>query len=642
VLADADGSLLIVDTGGWYKLCCPSSQLAKGDVPGGLYRVRRERAAGDAPPKLAGDARAAAYARLTQPPSLADYTLPATLKRAVWQGDAKSAGWFAEMVAKHAPAAATNAESANVVRVAAEGLGRLRATNATPALLEAVGHAGADVVLERALVMALIEAGEPAELRRELAATLFAKSVGNMPAARSRAALIALDQHEGGDLKPAEVVPFLGATDERLRRAADWILLRHPEWAPELAGWFRGRLGDRAQAGQVLPQVRLLTRGYAGQKLLAEVAVDAGLSAEARIAALNAMATAGLKEPPVGWKDAVLRVLGEPASGAPVRLAAVRAARSMTGDSAVTKALLDAVAETAQPADLRAEALTALPAGRAWGEAEFTFARRQIAPEQPPAARAAVAAALARAKLSPDQLAALTGDLRAAGPVEFGRLLEAFDPGGDEALGAKLLAALKDSSTARALPPGQLRPHFAKFPEATRRAAEAWLATLDADAAQQSARLDALLAELKALPADVRRGQAVFNSDRAVCAACHKIGYLGGDVGPDLTSISQARGERDLLEAVVYPSLSFVRSYEPVIVATKDGEEHSGVVRRDTAEELVLATGPGAEQRLARADIAGQRPGATSVMPAGLDEQLTRQELADLLAFLKNTKWGAN
>ncbi|MFN0066099.1 MAG: PVC-type heme-binding CxxCH protein, partial [Limisphaerales bacterium] len=42
VLADADGSLLIVDTGGWYKLCCPSSQLAKGDVPGGLYRVRRE------------------------------------------------------------------------------------------------------------------------------------------------------------------------------------------------------------------------------------------------------------------------------------------------------------------------------------------------------------------------------------------------------------------------------------------------------------------------------------------------------------------------------------------------------------------------------------------------------------------------
>lgn len=644
VLADADGSLLIVDTGGWYKLCCPSSQLAKGDVLGGLYRVRRERAAGTAPAKLTGDARRAAYARLTQPPGMADYTLPATLKRAVWQGDAKSAGWFAELLAKHAPAAATNAESAHVVRVAAEGLGRLHATNVTAVLLEAVGHAGGDVVLERSLVRALIEAGEPAELRAELAKAAGGASegAGKLPAARSRAALIALDQRGGSDLKPAEVVAFLGAADERLRRAADWILSRHPEWGTELADWFSGQLEDPARAGQVLPQFRLLTRGEAGQKLLAEVAVGTGFSEAARISALNAMAGAGLKEPPASWKDAVLRVLGTPASGAPVRLAAVRAARSMNGDAAVTKALLGVVSDASRPAEVRAEALAALPAGRAWGEAEFTFARRQLAPEQPPTARAAVAGALARAKLSPDQLAALAGDLRAAGPVEFGRLLEAFDAGGDEALGAELLAALKDSSAARALPPGQLRPHFAKFPDATRRDAEAWLATLDADAPQQAARLDALLAELKSLPADVRRGQAVFNSDRAACAACHKIGYLGGDLGPDLTSISQARGERDLLEAVVYPSLSFVRSYEPVIVATKDGEEYSGVIRRDTAEELVLATGPGAEQRLARADIAGQRPGATSVMPAGLNEQLTRQELADLLAFLKNTKWGAN
>jgi len=41
VLEDADGTLLVVDTGGWYKLCCPSSQLAKPDVLGGIYRVRR-------------------------------------------------------------------------------------------------------------------------------------------------------------------------------------------------------------------------------------------------------------------------------------------------------------------------------------------------------------------------------------------------------------------------------------------------------------------------------------------------------------------------------------------------------------------------------------------------------------------------
>ena len=42
VIEDADGSLLVVDTGGWYKLCCPTSQLAKPDVLGAIYRVRRK------------------------------------------------------------------------------------------------------------------------------------------------------------------------------------------------------------------------------------------------------------------------------------------------------------------------------------------------------------------------------------------------------------------------------------------------------------------------------------------------------------------------------------------------------------------------------------------------------------------------
>jgi putative heme-binding domain-containing protein len=99
------------------------------------------------------------------------------------------------------------------------------------------------------------------------------------------------------------------------------------------------------------------------------------------------------------------------------------------------------------------------------------------------------------------------------------------------------------------------------------------------------------------------------------------------------------RTERDLLEGIIYPSASFVRSYEPIIVATRDGEEHSGVLRKDAADEVILATGPGAQVRIARADITDTRPGKISVMPQGLDTQLTIQELADLLAFLKATRW---
>ncbi|HVY69030.1 MAG TPA: hypothetical protein VHH73_03840, partial [Verrucomicrobiae bacterium] len=64
------------------------------------------------------------------------------------------------------------------------------------------------------------------------------------------------------------------------------------------------------------------------------------------------------------------------------------------------------------------------------------------------------------------------------------------------------------------------------------------------------------------------------------------------------------------------------------------------VVRRDAADEIVLVTGPDAEVHIARNDISEMRPGTVSVMPQGLDEQLNRQELADLVAFLKNTRWG--
>ena len=67
--------------------------------------------------------------------------------------------------------------------------------------------------------------------------------------------------------------------------------------------------------------------------------------------------------------------------------------------------------------------------------------------------------------------------------------------------------------------------------------------------------------------------------------------------------------------------------------------DHDGVIRKDAPDEVVLATGPNAEARIARAEIVEMRPGTVSIMPQGLDEQLTKQELADLIAFLRATRW---
>ena len=62
----------------------------------------------------------------------------------------------------------------------------------------------------------------------------------------------------------------------------------------------------------------------------------------------------------------------------------------------------------------------------------------------------------------------------------------------------------------------------------------------------------------------------------------------------------------------------------------------SGIMRKDAADEVVLATGPETEQRIARGDIAGIQPGTTSPMPPGMAAVLSKQELADLVAFLKS------
>ncbi|MFV2068351.1 MAG: heme-binding protein, partial [Pirellulales bacterium] len=177
-----------------------------------------------------------------------------------------------------------------------------------------------------------------------------------------------------------------------------------------------------------------------------------------------------------------------------------------------------------------------------------------------------------------------------------------------------------------------LKPKLAHFPDAVRTRTESLYKLLEADSAEKSARLEELLTTLPS--GDVRRGQAVFQGSKAACSACHAIGYLGGRVGPDLTRIAQIRSHRDLLEAIVFPSASLVRSYEPVLIATEDGKVLNGLIRQDNGQELVLATGPNQEVRVPRDTIEEMQQSSVSIMPAGLDKQLSPQQLADLLEFL--------
>src|SRR5262249_21518799 len=113
-------------------------------------------------------------------------------------------------------------------RVAAEALGRLGEKSTVPALLSATGrldpHAS-DRILEHSLISALIEIADPQQ-----SAAGLARSNSETPGA----ALIALDQMQGGGLNPKAVAKLLASSDALLKQTASWVIGRHHDWGEAL------------------------------------------------------------------------------------------------------------------------------------------------------------------------------------------------------------------------------------------------------------------------------------------------------------------------------------------------------------------------------------------------------------------------
>ncbi|HEY6226714.1 MAG TPA: HEAT repeat domain-containing protein, partial [Verrucomicrobiae bacterium] len=633
VLEDADGSMLIVDTGGWYKLCCPTSQLAKPDVLGAIYRIRKTGMKKVAPKdsdklealwamvrKDSPEARASVRAALADKD--ASVRIAAAHGVSVWK-DAKAKDALLKLLEKGSPAEK---------RVAAEALGRLKDESVVPAILHAASG-DLDRVLEHSLAFALIEIGKPEAVRVALKAPHYnARKV----------ALIALSQIPGA-LKASEVSPLLIQGSGDVRKTAEWVAAKHPEWGGDLANVFRDRITraefNDTEAKIVTPLLARLASSAEIQDLLGNLAGEQ--KRETSLTAMRAMAASSLKKAPEQWVNVLARAIGS--SDAEVKKQGIATARSINSGKdakALDGALTQVAVAGENPAALRIAAVRALPEGMTLQEPLFRLLIENIKPKAPVDVRGDAVAALTRSALNEEQRLQLADALADAGPMELTRLIDTFEKSPSEAVGLRLIEALKKSSVIAALPADSVMQKLAKFPESVKKAAQALPRASEGDVLAQRAHLEEMLGQLKG--GDVRRGQAVFNDAKVACVSCHSMGYLGGKVGPDLTTIGQVRTEMDLLEAILYPSASFVRSYEPVIVKTKDGEPHSGILRGDNEQGVLLVSGPNMEERIARPDIEDMRPGTVSIMPAGLETQLSRQELADLLAFLKGTKWGAN
>jgi putative membrane-bound dehydrogenase-like protein len=134
-----------------------------------------------------------------------------------------------------------------------------------------------------------------------------------------------------------------------------------------------------------------------------------------------------------------------------------------------------------------------------------------------------------------------------------------------------------------------------------------------------------------ALGGDAARGRELY---RAACAACHRRGEEGRDVGPDLASVISHTPER-LLSSILDPNADIQPGYAAFTCTLQDGEQVYGLIASETAGSVTLKLLDGSRRTFRRNEIASLEGGASSLMPEGLESAIPPQGMADLIAFLR-------
>jgi putative heme-binding domain-containing protein len=144
--------------------------------------------------------------------------------------------------------------------------------------------------------------------------------------------------------------------------------------------------------------------------------------------------------------------------------------------------------------------------------------------------------------------------------------------------------------------------------------------------------VSALVAEVRT-KGDAKRGADIYHRAELICATCHKIGDKGGVIGPALDSIGSAQPLDFIIGAVLEPQREIKESFETYAFMMKDGRVLTGNIVAGTGERFTIRDPSGAETVLQGSQVKEKKM-IGSLMPAGLVDRLSREELRDLFAYL--------
>lgn len=137
--------------------------------------------------------------------------------------------------------------------------------------------------------------------------------------------------------------------------------------------------------------------------------------------------------------------------------------------------------------------------------------------------------------------------------------------------------------------------------------------------------------EILSFPPDATLGKSVFQK---TCSACHTYAGEGGKVGPDLTGVNNQPADALLLHTLV-PNYEVLPAYQAISIETSDGRTLSGWILAETDNSLTLRTAFGTEESVLRSNIMVLNNSGLSLMPDGLEQTMTKEDLANLIAYLK-------
>jgi putative membrane-bound dehydrogenase-like protein len=147
------------------------------------------------------------------------------------------------------------------------------------------------------------------------------------------------------------------------------------------------------------------------------------------------------------------------------------------------------------------------------------------------------------------------------------------------------------------------------------------------------------IGELIRRDGEAGRGREVFfRTGTTSCGGCHRVQGRGQWIGPDLSTIGVKYGRDELVRSILNPSAAIGYNFRSVVAAMADGRTITGLLVEEAADRLVVKTASGERITLPTGSIEERRTSDVSLMPEGLAQSFTEQELVDLLVYLTTLK----